>query len=133
MEAHESRCAAMRTALCLPLSSVPLLLSGPFLPASLAPLFHPCLNLLKRRCGLTVVVSHHAATVLCVTSAQYTSDRSVQGHYESQHLGGAGEAWPSRDLPMLSCFILVHSEFVCTCICASKGGFTGLQPPASQA
>lgn len=39
----------------------------------------PCLNLLKRRCGLTVVISYHATTVLCVTSAQYTLDRSSTG------------------------------------------------------
>lgn len=102
----------MRTALCLPLSSLPPLLSGPFLPGSPAPLLHPCLNLLKRRCGLTVVVSHHAATVLCVTSAQYTSDRSVQGHYESQHLGGADEApaipGPANTVMFYTCPLGVH-------------------------
>lgn len=70
----------------LPPPSPPCFLSS---PAHLSPLHHACLNLLKRRCGLTVVISHHATTALCVTSAQYTSDRSVYGgHYESQHLGG---------------------------------------------
>ena len=115
-------------------ASSPLLPISPSIP-SLSPLSCiPCLNLLKRRCGLTVVISHHSATVLCVTSAQYTSNRSVQGRYESQHLGVEDGAQPSRDLPILSCFILVpHPEFVCRCICVSKGGFTGLRPQASQA
>ena len=115
-------------------ASSPLWPISPCIP-SLSPLSSiQCLNLLKRRCGLTVVISHHAVTVLCVTSAQYTSDRSVQGRYESQHLGGEDGAQPCRDLPILSCFILVpQSEFVCRCICVSKGGFTGLRPPASQA
>lgn len=114
--------------------SSPLWFISPYIPDPFLfyPLLHPCLNLLKHRCELTVVISHNATTVLCVTSAQYTLDRSVRGHYESQHLGGADEAQPFRVLPMLSCFILVlHSEFVCTCIHVSKGGFTGLWPPDS--
>lgn len=78
------------------------------LPAS--PLLHPCLNLLKRRCGLTVVISHHAVAVLCVISAQYASDRSREGRYESRRLRGADKDRSSCDLPILSCFILVHSR-----------------------
>lgn len=137
MHEHESCCAAMRIALLSPplfcasspLRSISACIPGPSL---FSPLLHPCLNLLKRRCELTVVISHNAMAVLCVTSAQYTSDRSTQGLYESQHLGGADEARPFRVLPMLSCFILVlHSEFVCTWICVSEGGFTGLWPPDS--
>lgn len=113
-----------------PLWSIFPCIPGPFLFSSL---LHPCLNLLKRKRELTVVISHHATTVLCATSTQYTSDRSVQGHYESQHLGGPDEARPFRVLPMLSCFILIlHSEFVYTCICVSKGGFARLGPPDSR-
>lgn len=91
-------------------------------PLSLSPLLDPRLNVLKRRCELTVVISHHALTVLCVTCVQYTLDRSMRGHYESPHLGGPADAQPFRDLQRLSCMILVvHSGFVCTHICASSG------------
>lgn len=43
--------------------------ASPSLPCLLAslvhlsPLLHPCLNLLKCICGLTVLISHHATTV----------------------------------------------------------------------
>lgn len=63
--ALDSCWAAMRTALCLPLSSMP--------PSSVAN--HPNLCLLHPYLNLTT-------TVLCVTSAQYTSDRNAGCPYE---------------------------------------------------
>lgn len=92
------------------------------------PPLHPRLNLLKRRCGLTVVISHHATAVLCVTSAQYAFDRSAHGHYESQHLGGPHGA--SYLGTCQYCHVLYSSPHPvpCVCVCARVGpreGFWG--------
>lgn len=102
-------------------ASSPLRPISPRIPGPL----HPCLNLLKRRRVLTVVISHHAATALCGTSAQYTSGRGARGHYDSRHLGGADEDRPSRDLPILSCFILVRSVCARTHLCVQERGSRG--------
>lgn len=118
--------------LCL-LSSVVHLSLHPRRP--LPPPFQPCLNLLKRRCGLTVVISYHATTVLCVTSAQYTLERS------STRWLWIPTPWRGiRDLaipgPANTVMFYTHPPpQLGVCVrsnpCVSKGGFMGLRPPAS--
>lgn len=130
----------MQTALCLPpsllclLSSLVHLSLHPHHPLPPPLSSQPCLNLLKRRCGLTVVISYHATTVLCVTSAQYTLDRSSTGSL------WIPTPWrrPGHPGTCQYCHVLYsslpqpHTLGVCvlTKPCLSRGGFTGLQPPA---
>lgn len=53
------------------------------------------------------------------------------GHYESQHLGGAGEAQPFRVLPVLS-YLFSSSTKIIAHIRVSSGGITGLWPRDSR-
>lgn len=132
--AHESCCAAMRTALCHPLSSVPPLLSGPSHPAS--PLPSP-----------PSVLKSFEAQMLA--DSGYFSPRPRQ-FYVSQALNThrteayrvimnpntfEGRARPGHPGTCQYCHGLYSSaRRLCgRAICVSEGGFTGLRPPASQA
>lgn len=104
--------------------SAPTLSPLPHPTFSLQPfLLHPCLNLLKCRSGLTVTISHHGVTVLCVTSAQYSSHKSVQGHRVSQHLGGSRRASAVQGPANTVMFYNRSSTPSCfACACSSDQG-----------
>lgn len=111
-----------------PLSSVPPRLSGPSLPS-------PPFMLKSFEAHMWADSAYFSTRRRSFYGLQVLHRRRTEasrGRYESQHLGEADETRSSRELPILSRFIVVSSEFVCVS-CVSEGGFTGLCPPAKQA